>query len=49
MAPMASAGIPPKRKNQEQVEPSPAHPQFSKNLKMNEIWTKISPFFLAVV
>jgi hypothetical protein len=33
---MASAGVPSHGKNQKQVEPSPAHPQFSKNLNLDE-------------
>jgi hypothetical protein len=33
---MASAGVLPHGKNQEQVEPSPAQPQFSKNLNLDK-------------
>jgi hypothetical protein len=36
MVPMASAGVPSHGKNQKQVEPSPAHPQFSKNLNLDK-------------
>jgi hypothetical protein len=38
-------GVPPHGKNQKQVEPSPAHPQFSKNLNLDK---KNFQFFWAV-
>jgi hypothetical protein len=38
----SAAGVPPHGKNQEQAEPSPAHPQFSNNLNLDK---NLSDFF----